>query len=145
LQIGTIPKAPLSDFGSTQQEREESSRKREESRKNSEEYDKKFYELLAEIRAVDRKYDSAIGALGARWGIAGESSFRNALKDILESQFDIKVLNITEQDQDGMVFGRPEQIEFDIIVRNRQLIICETKSSMSKSDMITFYSESRIL
>jgi hypothetical protein len=122
---------------------EEYDKKWEESQRTLEEYDKKFYKLLAEIQAVDkridRKYDSAIGALGARWGIAAESSFRNALKDILESQSDFKVLNITEQDQDGMVFGRPDQIEFDIIVRNGLLIICEMKSSMSKSDMITFY------
>jgi hypothetical protein len=32
----------------------------------------------------------------------------------------------------------PDQVEIDIIVRNGDLILCEFKSSMSKSDIDTF-------
>ena len=32
----------------------------------------------------------------------------------------------------------PDQIELDIIIKNGMLIICERKSSMSKSDMYAF-------
>jgi len=36
------------------------------------------------------------------------------------------------------VFGRPDQVELDVITKNGLLILCELKSSMSKSDMHTF-------
>ena len=79
----------------------------------------------------------------ARWGIASEQSFRNGLKAILEDSFGVKVLNITDYDEDGEVFGRPDQVELDIIIRNSVLIICELKSSMSKSDMYIFERKAR--
>jgi hypothetical protein len=37
------------------------------------------------------------------------------------------------------VHGRPDQVELDLIIRNGELIICEIKSSMSKSEMYAFY------
>jgi len=46
--------------------------------------------------------------------------------------FDIKVQNITEFDHEGEVFGQPDQVELDIIIKNGLLIICEIKSSVSK-------------
>ena len=85
-----------------------------------------------------RHYESTIGALSARWGIHSEQSFRNALKGILEETFDVEVINVTEFDDEGYVFGKPDQVELDIIIRNGTLIICEIKLSMSKSDMYIF-------
>ncbi len=95
-------------------------------------------ELLKEIKLSRTRQDQGIGALGARWGIASEHSFRAALKGILEQSFNVQVLNVTEFDDAGMVFGAPDQVEIDIIVKNSELILCELKSSMSKSDMYTF-------
>ncbi len=65
--------------------------------------------------------------------LSGESS-----KDILEEFPGIKVINVVEYDDAGEVFGRPDQIELDLIIRDGLLIICEIKSSMSKSDMYAF-------
>jgi len=48
------------------------------------------------------------------------------------------VLNVNEFDDEGEVFGRPDQAELDVIIKNGLLILCELKSSMSKSDMNTF-------
>jgi len=67
-----------------------------------------------------------------------EMAFRNALAGILEENFGVKVLNIREYDDTGEVFGRPDQVELDIIIKNGMLIICELKSSMSKGDMYAF-------
>ena len=103
------------------------------------ESDERFERLMQEIKNVRIKHESSIGALGARWGIAAESSFRNGLKDILEQDFGVQVLNVTEYDDDGEVFGRPDQIELDIIIKNDTLIICEIKSSISRSEMYAFY------
>ncbi len=95
-------------------------------------------QLLQSVRDLARRHDSAIGALGARWGLYSEASFRNALKGILEEFFQIEVLNITEYDDEGEVFGRPDQVELDIIIKDGLLLICEIKSSVSKSEMYTF-------
>ncbi|MDY7038259.1 MAG: DUF3782 domain-containing protein [Thermodesulfobacteriota bacterium] len=72
-------------------------------------------------------------------GLHTEQSFRNALKGILEDHFNIELINITEFDDAGEVFGRPDQVEMGIIIKNGLLIICEIKSSMSKADMYAFY------
>ena len=95
-------------------------------------------EMLADIRSLARKHDSTIGALGARWGLHTEQAFRNALKGILEKFAGVEVLNVTEYDDAGVVFGRPDQIELDIIIKNGILIIAEIKSSMSKPEMYIF-------
>ena len=95
-------------------------------------------EMLKSIQNLGRQYDSTIGALGARWGLHTEASFRNALKGILEEFYDVQVLNVIEYDEQGEVFGRPDQIELDIIIKDSQMLICEIKSSMSKADMVIF-------
>jgi hypothetical protein len=113
-------------------------RRWEEQDRKWEESDRRFEQILAEIKEMNRKHDSTIGALGSRWGLYSEASFRNALKGILEESFKIQVLNINEYDDAGEVFGRPDQIELDVIIKNGLLIICEIKSSFSKSDMYIF-------
>ncbi|MBI4675302.1 MAG: DUF3782 domain-containing protein [Chloroflexi bacterium] len=95
-------------------------------------------ETLKSIEALSHKHDSTIGAIGARWGLYSEQSFRNALKGILEESFNVQVMNISDYDDQGEVFGRPDQVELDVIIKDGMLILCETKSSMSKSDLYTF-------
>lgn len=102
-----------------------------------------IHQMLEAIQTLSRKHDSTIGALGARWGLYSEAAFRNGLKGILEESFDVRVLNVVEYDEQGEIFGRPDQIELDIIIKDGQLIICEIKSSMSKSDMYTFERKAR--
>lgn len=100
--------------------------------------DERWENNYLELKKLHKKYDSAIGAIGSRWGLYSEESFRNGLKGILEENFDIEVININEFDDEGFVFGRPDQVELDIIIKNGTLIICELKSSISKSDMYIF-------
>jgi hypothetical protein len=116
----------------------ELARKWEEQERRWEEQMAENRRLYEAIQAVSRKHDSTIGALGARWGLFAEQSFRNALKGILEEYFDVEVLNVTEYDEEGEVFGRPDQVELDVIVKDGILILGEIKSSMSKSDMYAF-------
>ncbi|MBN2886542.1 MAG: DUF3782 domain-containing protein, partial [Chromatiaceae bacterium] len=69
--------------------------------------------------------------------------FRNALAGILEQSFGVEVLNINEYDDEGTVFGRPEQVELDVIIKNGLLIICELKSSIDKAGMYSFERKAR--
>lgn len=130
-------------------DREENTRRWEETQQEiramREEQNRKWEENQATIRAMlediqdpSRKHDSTIGALGTRWGLHTEQSFRNALKGIWEDSFDVEVINVTEFDDAGEVFGHPDQVELDVIIKNGMLILCEIKSSMSKADMYTF-------
>jgi len=117
---------------------EEQDRKWEEQNRKWEANQKTINDILAAIQTQAREHRSSIGALGARWGLYSEQSFRNGLKAILEESFGVEVLNINEYDEAGEVFGHPDQVELDIIIRDGILILCEIKSSISKSDMYTF-------
>jgi hypothetical protein len=102
-----------------------------------------FQRVHEEIMAQAQKVDRSIGALGSRWGTQSEAAFRNALAGILEKNFDVQVLNVSEYDDEGVVFGRPEQVELDIIIKNGLLLICELKSSIDKAGMYSFERKAR--
>jgi len=97
-----------------------------------------FDRMHEKIMAIAQKHDRSVGALGARWGLQAESAFRNALAGILEKSFGVQVLNLNDYDEDGLVFGRPDQVELDVIIKNGLLIICEIKSSIDKAGMYIF-------
>jgi hypothetical protein len=113
-------------------------RDREEQACKWDEQNRKWDEQLAEIRRLDKRFDSTIGALGSRWGVASEASFRNALAGILTESFGVEVLNLTLYDNEGEVFGRPDQVELDLIIKNGMVIACEIKSSIDKAGMYSF-------
>jgi len=96
-------------------------------------------DMLADIRKQNQRHNSSIGALGARWGLQSEAAFRNGLRAILEGSFGVKVERYLDFDHEGSVFGRPDQVELDVIVHNGTLILCEIKSSMSKSELYIFW------
>lgn len=118
---------------------DELKRDREAQQKRWEENQRVINEMLASIMAVNSRIDSSIGALGSRWGLRSEAAFRNGLRAILEESFGVKVERYEDYDHDGLVFGRPDQVELDVIIHNGTLILCEIKSSVSKPDMYTFW------
>ncbi|HRX71677.1 MAG: DUF3782 domain-containing protein [Candidatus Competibacteraceae bacterium] len=117
---------------------DEQNRKWDEQNRKWDEQNRTNQKLLDEIALSRSRQEQGISALGSRWGLASEHSFRNALKGILEKSFGVEVLNINEFDDEGLVFGRPDQVEIDIIIKNGETILCELKSSMSKGDMYIF-------
>lgn len=91
------------------------------------EFERKWLEQARRLDAVERKFDSTIGALGVRWGLHSEETFRSALRGILTDFFNLEVVQVNEYEETGEVFGRPEQIELDLIIKNGTLLICEIK------------------
>ncbi|QGU34059.1 DUF3782 domain-containing protein [Thermochromatium tepidum ATCC 43061] len=116
---------------------------KEESDRKWEEEKRRWEELSKERKRAWEKFNRSIGALGARWGIRSERAFRDALAGILEENFGVEVLNINEFDDEGEVFGYPEQVELDIVIKNGTLIICELKSSIDKAGMYAFHRKAR--
>jgi len=128
-------------------EREEQSRRWDEQNRKWDEQNRKWDEnqrtLNQMLKEFSRKHESTLGALGARWGLHAESSFRAALKGILEEFFAVQVIHVVDFDEQGEVFGRPDQVELDVVIKNGLLVLCEIKSSMSKSDMYAFERKAR--
>lgn len=76
--------------------------------------------------------------IGARWGFSSEQTFHDVSRSIFEELSGLEMVSVIEFDAKGEVFGRPDQIELDVIIQNGMLILCEIKSSISRSDMYTF-------
>nr|VFJ86744.1 MAG: PD-(D/E)XK nuclease superfamily protein [Candidatus Kentron sp. LFY] len=118
---------------------EENDRRWEENDRHWEENDRRWENNDKRLGRIER----SLGAMGARWGLKTENSFRKGLAGILEENFRVKVLNVNEYDEEGEVFGHPDQIELDIIIKNGLLLICELKSSVSGADMYIFQRKAR--
>ena len=114
--------------------------------------DQRWEELEADRKAQDARINQrferlegdlqqiklSIGALGARWGLSAEESFRSALAGILTESYGVTVQNVSFQDSDGKVFGRPDQVEMDIVVTNGICMAIEIKSSVDKQSIYLF-------
>jgi len=115
--------------------------------KRFEEHDRKFNEILAELKLHrekleehDRKFDTLIrrlDALGSRWGLLAEGSFREGIKGIVEEYFGGKVEKWIYDDREGLVFGYPSMVDVDLVIRDGEHLLVEIKSSVSKSDIAT--------
>jgi hypothetical protein len=125
------------------EQRLESKALTEEQNRKWEANQQELLRLHEEIMAQARKFDRSIGALGARWGLQSEKAFRDALAGILEEHFGVQVININEYDDQGVEFGRPEQVELDVIIEDGLLLICELKSSIDKAGMYIFERKAR--
>ena len=121
-----------------QQQWEEDRRRWEENKRRWEENQQQIRALIEGLQRVDRRIDQTISALGARWGIMSENAFRNALRGILEENFGVKVERVQYKDESGEVFGRPDQVELDVVIYNGQMLVCEIKASVSRGDVYIF-------
>jgi len=93
--------------------------------------------LTQAIDKLDKKMDRKITALGARWGLMAEGTFRAGIKEIIED-LGYAVENVKFFDSEGCVFLKPSQIEIDIIIKDSKRMAIEIKSSISEGDVSTF-------
>ena len=93
------------------------------------------------IEEQGRRIEAAflhVDALGARWGLKSEASFREALRSVLSRRFGATVERWRHHDADGRVFGRPADVEVDVVVRNGGTLLIEVKSHASRGDVAAF-------
>ncbi len=81
----------------------------------------------------------SVQALGARWGLLAESALREAMVGVVERYFGGSVRSWTYYDEEGFVFGRPSVIEVDLLVTDREHILMEIKSSVSRADVFELW------
>ena len=125
--------------------REESNRLREESERRWIEFRQEIAALREESSAsrvytdnAIRRFNHTVQGLGARWGLQSEDAFRNGLAAILTDELGFRVERYEGYDDSGSVFGQPEQVEMDVIIRNSSVIAIEIKSSVSRGDLALF-------
>ena len=125
--------------------REESNQLREESEQRWVEFREEMQVLREESNAsrayLDdelKRFHHTVQGLGARWGLQSEEAFRNGLAAILTDELGFRVERYEAYDDSGSVFGQPEQVEMDVIIRNSSVIAIEIKSSVSRGDLALF-------
>jgi len=80
-----------------------------------------------------------IDALGARWGLLAEESFRAGMVGVVERYFGGRVERWTYYDEEGFVFGFPSPVEVDMVISDEEHILVEIKSSVSRADVYEFW------
>ena len=115
---------------------------REDMMKGFERYDKILEKHGAEIAKLREDMTTGfellrrhVDALGARWGLLAEESFRKGLKSIVEEYFGGTVKKWSHHDSEGYVHGHPSIIDIDLVIRDQEHILVEVKSSVSRGDI----------
>lgn len=85
-----------------------------------------------------KRLEWSVNALGARWGMMAEEAFRAGLESILSAETGRIVERYWKMDTAGMVFGRPDQVEMDVVIHNGAHILIEIKSSVSRDEARLF-------
>ena len=97
-----------------------------------------FNKLREDMNRGFELIERRISALGARWGLQTEEAFREALKGILEKEFDVKIERWITEDNEGIVYGYPSEVEIDIAIKDGKTILIEISSHIKPSDIPTF-------
>ena len=75
-------------------------------------------------------------ATAAAYGVESEASYREALSGVL-GDLGFEVENYIKQDTEGHVYGHPDQVEIDVVIRDGKLTLIEINSSISRSEVYT--------
>ena len=85
-----------------------------------------------------------VQALGARWGFIAEDAFREGMRGIIEEFFGGRVERWIYRDEEGFVFGHPSVVEVDVVVRDREHVLVEVKSSLSRADIYELWRKGQL-
>ncbi len=85
-----------------------------------------------------------VQALGARWGFIAEDAFREGMRGIIEEFFGGRVERWIYEDEEGFVFGHPSVVEVDVVVRDREHVLVEVKSSLSRADIYELWRKGQL-
>jgi len=90
-----------------------------------------------ELDKFRHTFNMQIGGLGARWGLQTEEAFRQGIRTIL-AEVGFTIERFLDMDTAGEVFGAPEQIELDIVIKNGKVLVIEIKSSLDRGAVYQF-------
>ncbi|MCB2264367.1 MAG: DUF3782 domain-containing protein [Candidatus Thiosymbion ectosymbiont of Robbea hypermnestra] len=71
-------------------------------------------------------------------GLQPEQLFRDGWVSVLEKRFGAQVVTMNEFDDEGFVFGQPDEIELDVMIKNGLWIFVEFELFIDKGRMYFF-------
>ncbi len=75
-----------------------------------------------------------------RFGVLSEAGFREGMRFVVEEVLGAgRVEKWVYRDEEGVVYGYPSIIEVDVVVRDREHVIVEVKSRVSKGNIAELY------
>ncbi|MCD6196461.1 MAG: DUF3782 domain-containing protein [Staphylothermus sp.] len=123
-----------------QQKLEERFAKLEERQQRLEEkfarLEERQYKLEEEMRETRR----VLITIAHRFGILSEAGFREAMKYVVEEVFGTAIVEKKSlKDTEGIVYGHEAVIDIDVLIRDKEHIIIEVKSRVSRGDIVELY------
>jgi hypothetical protein len=109
---------------------------REDHNKLREDFNRQFELFSKRLDSFERR----LIAMGARWGVESEETFREAMKNIVEEILGAgKVEKWRVLDEEGVVLGYKAEVEVDVLIKDKVHILIEVKSSASESDVFKLW------
>jgi hypothetical protein len=100
------------------------------------EHSRRLEELTKEVRDLRR----TVTVIAHRFGVLAEEGFREAMKHVIEEIFGVaKVEKWVYNDVEGIVYGVPAVVEADLLIRDKEHILLEIKSRVSRGDVIELH------
>ena len=90
--------------------------------------------LWEEIKAMRVRFELRFDALGARWGLVSEEAFREGVREILRAA-GFSAGRWTYFDSEGYVYGRPSEVDVDVVVHNGKVFLVEITSALKRGDL----------
>lgn len=119
-----------------QQKLEERFAKLEERFAELVERQQRLEERLAGLEKVISDLQRTLMSVAHRFGALSEEAFREALSGILEKFFGARAYRWVVYDEKGVVYGKPSQVEVDVVVRDNTHILIELKSRADTGDVL---------
>jgi hypothetical protein len=96
----------------------------------------KLEERVVRVEEEMRENRGLLTVIAHRFGILSEEGLRSSLKYVVEEVFGVaKVGKWIYRDDEGFVYGYPTTVEIDVVIRDKEHILIEIKSRVSKGDI----------
>jgi len=100
----------------------------------------KLEERFARVEEEVRDSRRVLSVIAHRFGVLSEAGFRETMKYVIEEILGAaKVEQWVYRDDKGFVYGYPSVVEVDIVVRDKEHVLVEVKSRVSKGDVAELY------
>jgi hypothetical protein len=107
------------------------------------EHSKRIEELTKAIQQHGRRIEELsrlVNVVAHRFGVLSEEGFRDAMRYVVEEIFGVaKVEKWVYNDVEGFVYEKPAVVEVDLVIKDREHILIEIKSRVSRGDVMEFY------
>ena len=128
-----------------QQRLEERQQRLEERQQRLEERQQKLEERQQRLEEEMRETRRVLMVIAHRFGVLSEAGFREAMKYVVEETLGAGVVEKKSLiDEEGVVYGHKAVVDIDVLVRDKEHIIIEVKSRVSRSDIAELYRIGRL-